>query len=57
MGSAAHLRELEIADNDREIAALKSELEENKMALAAVAQDRELSLKAREEELVKAFAL
>jgi hypothetical protein len=57
MSAANRSRELEIADNDREIAALKRELEENKMALAAVAQDRELGVKAREEELVKAFQL
>ena len=57
MNSASRLRELEIADNDREIAALKRELEENKMSLAAIAQDRELGLKAREEEMVKAFQL
>ena len=57
MGNAARMRELEIADNDREIAALKRELGENKMALAAVAQDRELGLKAREEEMAAAFAL
>lgn len=48
-------RELEIADNDREIASLKRELAEGKMALAAIAQDRELGVKAREEELIRVF--
>ncbi len=51
-----HARELEIVDNDREIASLERELEEGKMALAAIAQDRELGVKAREEELVRVFS-
>jgi len=57
MSAANRSRELEITDNDREIAALKRNLAEGQMALAAIAQDRELDVKAREEELVKAYQL
>ena len=57
IGDASRAREQELLDKNREIASLGRELSDSKRTLAAIAQDRELAVKAHEEKLVKAFQL
>lgn len=49
-------RELELQDRENEIASLKRANEEAEKTLGAVAKDQQLTIKAREELLVKAYA-